>query len=198
MSSASSPCSQQSKDHDGPVAVNGSPPADATATCAPSVSAVVCTPTSSAAAVVEPHKNGEQGASGGTRISKIKAALVLGYNGSRFNGLQRNPGQSTIEDVVEEAVCAVLFSKAFELSPPDVCGRYKVGGIAECNYRDFHKISWTRAARTDKGVHATGNVVSFKMLASCIELEDGSTVAPSPPPLCAALELINGAFDFNR
>jgi tRNA pseudouridine(38-40) synthase len=57
-----------------------------------------------------------------------------------------------------------------------VYGSYKAGGIAECNYRDFHKISWTRAARTDKGVHATGNVVSFKMLAPCVELEDGSTV----------------------
>lgn len=108
MSSASSPCSQQSKDHDGPVTVNGGPPADASATCTPSAPAVVGTSTASAAAVVEHNENGEQRASGGTRISKIKAALVLGYNGSRFNGLQRNPGQSTIEDVVEEAVCVAL------------------------------------------------------------------------------------------
>ena len=58
----------------------------------------------------------------------------------------------------------------------DVSFRYKAGGIADCNYHDFHKISWTRAARTDKGVHATGNVVSFKMLAPCVELDDGSAV----------------------
>jgi hypothetical protein len=56
-----------------------------------------------------------------TRISKIKVALVIGYNGSRFNGLQRNPGQFTIEDVIEDAVCVpdesllqcIFFSDSF-------------------------------------------------------------------------------------
>jgi len=115
-----------------------------------------------------PNENAETVAADGTRMSKIKVALVVGYNGSRFGGLQRNPGQFSIEDVLEEAV-------------------HKVGGIADSNYHDFHKISWTRAARTDKGVHATGNVVSFKMIAKCVELEDGSTVGCAASPYIVML-----------
>jgi hypothetical protein len=60
----------------------------------------------SVAAEGKTHESGEKVVADGTRMSKIKVALVLGYNGSRFNGLQRNPGQLTIEDVLEEAVCA--------------------------------------------------------------------------------------------
>ena len=154
MSSASSPkCSALSESHALPAAS-----LDVSTACASDVPDIVSI--GSAATESVPIESAEKSASDGTqitRMSKIKVALVLGYNGSRFGGLQRNPGQFTIEDVVEEAV-------------------YKVGGIADSNYRDFHKISWTRAARTDKGVHATGNVVSFKMMASCVELKDGSTV----------------------
>jgi hypothetical protein len=98
MSSDSSQCSRQLKDHDEPVAVKDAP----SATCDPPVLSVVST--AFTAAVGDHHEKGEQQPSCSTRISKIKAALVLGYNGSRFSGLQRNPGQYTIEDVVEEAV----------------------------------------------------------------------------------------------
>jgi hypothetical protein len=67
----------------------------------------------------EPHGSEEKLAADGTRMSKIKVALVLGYNGSRFGGLQRNPGQLTIEDVLEEAVCVdPFFLHRFSLSSP--------------------------------------------------------------------------------
>lgn len=79
---------------------------DTPAACVPSALAV--TGSDSAAAHAAPKEPVEKVASDGTRISKIKVALVIGYNGSRFAGLQRNPGQFAIEDVLEDAVYVVL------------------------------------------------------------------------------------------
>ncbi len=61
--------------------------------------------TDSVTAQAAPNESAAKLAADTTRISKIKVALVVGYNGSRFGGLQRNPGQFSIEDVLEEAVC---------------------------------------------------------------------------------------------
>ena len=38
------------------------------------------------------------------------------------------------------------------------------GAISAANATDVAKVSWIRAARTDKGVHAAGQIVSLKML----------------------------------
>ena len=80
---------------------------DTPAACVPSALAATCS--DSAAAHVAPKEPlpVEKVATDGTRIGKIKVALVIGYNGSRFAGLQRNPGQFAIEDVLEDAVCVV-------------------------------------------------------------------------------------------
>ena len=40
---------------------------------------------------------------------------------------------------------------------------FLAGAIAECNFGDLHKLHWTRAARTDKGVHAIGQCCSMKL-----------------------------------
>ena len=40
----------------------------------------------------------------------------------------------------------------------------RAGGISEANAGDFGKVQWTRAARTDKGVSAVGQVVALKMV----------------------------------
>lgn len=37
-----------------------------------------------------------------------------------------------------------------------------MGAIADANAGDINKIGWSRSSRTDKGVHSTGTVVSFK------------------------------------
>ena len=80
--------------------------------------------------------------------SKKKYALLFGYSGVGFKGLQYNPGTETVEKTLHEAIC-------------------KAGVIRESNRDDLHKVKWTRAARTDKGVHALGQVVGLKiMLAS--------------------------------
>ena len=83
---------------------------------------------------------------------KKKIALFFGYNGDGYQGMQRNPGAKTIEDDLESAIV-------------------KAGGIAESNAGDFNKVHWNRAARTDKGVSAVGQVVSFK----CMNADDGNT-----------------------
>lgn len=77
-------------------------------------------------------------------LNKRKVALIFGYIGSGYQGLQRNPRIITIEDDLEKAIHAA-------------------GGVSDQNYGNFHKIAWQRAARTDKGVHALGNVASLKM-----------------------------------
>ena len=73
---------------------------DTPAACAPSALAATCS--DSAAAHVAPKEPVEKVAADGTRISKIKVALVISYNGPRFAGLQRNPGQFAMD-----AVCVV-------------------------------------------------------------------------------------------
>lgn len=78
-------------------------------------------------------------------FQKKKVALLLAYSGANYSGLQLNPGATTIESVVMEAAS-------------------KAGLIWDRNQGDPKKIDWQRSCRTDKGVHAAGNVISFKAL----------------------------------
>lgn len=72
---------------------------------------------------------------------------MIGYCGTGYNGMQiqNNPDVKTIE--------ADLFH-AF----------VKAGAISMENSSDIKKNGFMRAARTDKGVHAAGNVVSCKLI----------------------------------
>ena len=76
--------------------------------------------------------------------TKKKYALMFGYSGVGYSGLQINPGVKTIEEDLERAIV-------------------KSGVIKEENSGDLRKSQWTRAGRTDKGVHALGQVVGIKM-----------------------------------
>lgn len=77
---------------------------------------------------------------------KIKVAVLFGYNGSKFFGSQKiaDSTKPTVESELERALYAAKM-------------------ISESNYNDLHKIGWCRGSRTDKGVHACVNVVSFKI-----------------------------------
>ena len=77
--------------------------------------------------------------------SKRTFALNIGYCGSKYQGLQTNEGAVTIEGILERAL-------------------FLGGGIKECNFGNLQKIGWTRAARTDKGVHAIGQCVSMRLM----------------------------------
>lgn len=70
--------------------------------------------------------------------------MMVGYNGSEFFGSQKNQNVRTVEDEIEKAL-------------------RDINAIAPFNYGDLKKISWSRATRTDKSVHALQNVFSCKV-----------------------------------
>ena len=78
-------------------------------------------------------------------IRKKKVALLVSYCGASYFGMQKNPGVKTIEDDLLNALC-------------------KSGAIKAELKDDLGKISFQRCARTDKGVSATRQVVSLKMV----------------------------------
>ncbi|KXZ51601.1 hypothetical protein GPECTOR_12g565 [Gonium pectorale] len=78
---------------------------------------------------------------------KRSVALHTGYVGTGFKGssINRTLGDNvTIEQVLEKALFAA-------------------GCITEANFGSFSKIRWTRASRTDKGVHSLGTVMGLRM-----------------------------------
>ncbi|KAK6203310.1 pseudouridine synthase [Scheffersomyces amazonensis] len=81
------------------------------------------------------------------RKPKKKVAVMIGYCGTGYNGmqLQNDPKIPTIERDIYEAMA-------------------RAGAISPENAVDIKKSSFMRAARTDKGVHAAGNVISLKMI----------------------------------
>ncbi|KAF1938290.1 pseudouridine synthase [Clathrospora elynae] len=84
------------------------------------------------------------------RRPKRKVAVLIGYSGTGYKGMQIDNTQKTIEGDLFNAFVAA-------------------GAISKANASDPKKSSLVRCARTDKGVHAAGNIVSLKLI---IEEED--------------------------
>lgn len=89
-------------------------------------------------------ENDEESLSNENKAPKRKVALIIGYDGSGYSGLQTNPSVTTIEDTLLQAIV-------------------KAGGISEMN-AEFKKVAWSRSSRTDKGVHAVVNVICLKLV----------------------------------
>jgi tRNA pseudouridine38-40 synthase len=70
---------------------------------------------------------------------------LIGYAGSGYKGMQINTQEKTIEGDIFKAFVAA-------------------GAISKANADDPKKSSLVRCARTDKGVHAAGNVISLKLI----------------------------------
>jgi tRNA pseudouridine38-40 synthase len=70
---------------------------------------------------------------------------MMGYCGTGYHGMQMNPPHKTIEGDLFQAFI-------------------KAGAIHPFNSDDPKKSGFMRAARTDKGVHAAGNVISIKLM----------------------------------
>ncbi|TGJ70135.1 tRNA pseudouridine synthase 1 [Orbilia oligospora] len=79
------------------------------------------------------------------RRPKKKVAVLIGYCGTGYKGMQLNPPTKTIEGDLFAAFVAA-------------------GAISKANSDDPKKSSLVRCARTDKGVHAAGNVISLKLI----------------------------------
>ncbi|KAJ9607087.1 tRNA pseudouridine synthase 1 [Cladophialophora chaetospira] len=84
------------------------------------------------------------------RRPKKKVAVMIGYAGTGYKGMQLAHDQKTIEGDLFQAFVAA-------------------GAISKANADDPKKSSFVRCARTDKGVHAAGNVISLKLI---VEDED--------------------------
>ncbi|KAG4028065.1 hypothetical protein MFRU_024g00360 [Monilinia fructicola] len=79
------------------------------------------------------------------RKPKHKVAVMIGYAGTGYKGLQINAQEKTIEGDIFKAFVAA-------------------GAISKANANDPKKSAFVRCARTDKGVHAAGNVLSLKLI----------------------------------
>lgn len=86
------------------------------------------------------------------RRPKRKVAVAIGYCGTGYNGMQiqNDPNVKTIEADLFKAFC-------------------DAGAVSPENATDIKKNNFMRAARTDKGVHAAGNIISAKLI---VEDED--------------------------
>lgn len=93
----------------------------------------------------EGEKKGTNIPGGGKPGKKRKIAMLLAYCGAGYQGMQRNPGAITIEGELEQAL-------------------FRAGAISQCNFGDLRKVDWMRAARTDKGVSAVGQIVSARLV----------------------------------
>ncbi|KAK3985217.1 pseudouridine synthase [Cladorrhinum sp. PSN332] len=79
------------------------------------------------------------------RRPKRKVAVLIGYAGTGYHGIQINHKEKTIEGDIFAAFVSA-------------------GAISKVNADDPKKSSLVRCARTDKGVHAAGNVLSLKLI----------------------------------
>lgn len=79
------------------------------------------------------------------RRPKKKVSMMIGYCGTGYHGMQLNPPARTIEGEIFDALI-------------------KTELISKANSTDIKKNAFMRAARTDKGVHAAGNVISLKII----------------------------------
>ena len=100
---------------------------------------------------------------------------MIGYAGSGYKGMQINGDEKTIEGDLFKAFVAA-------------------GAISKANADDPKKSSLVRCARTDKGVHAAGNVISLKLI-----MEDPSIIETINENLPSqirvwGMERTNGAF----
>mgnify|MGYP002714117007 FL=1 len=92
------------------------------------------------------------------RLAKRKVAIFFGYCGSDYSGLQVNPGVKTIEGDIFDAFC-------------------RAGAVSAENAVNPNKVGLQRAARTDRGVHAAGNLLTLKLILEPPSLPAGQTLA---------------------
>ena len=113
------------------------------------------------------------------RLPKRKVAVMVGYCGTGYHGMQYNPPNPTIE--------AALFK-----------GFVDAGAISKDNSNDLKKNGFMRAARTDKGVHAGGNLISLKMIIEDPEIKQKINDNLPEGIRVWDIERVNKAFDCRK
>ncbi|EKM50013.1 uncharacterized protein PHACADRAFT_153289 [Phanerochaete carnosa HHB-10118-sp] len=84
------------------------------------------------------------------RLPKRQTALLIGFCGSGYNGMQLQRNHENIKTIEGTLFDALV----------------RVGAVSKDNADNPAKVNFNRAARTDAGVHAAGNLVSMKMITS--------------------------------
>lgn len=110
-----------------------------------------------------------------TRRPKKKVAVMIGYSGTGYKGMQLAPDQKTIEGDLFKAFVAA-------------------GAISKANADDPKKSSFVRCARTDKGVHAAGNVISLKLIVEDDDIVERINNALAPQIRVWGYEKTTGSF----
>ncbi|KAF8268812.1 pseudouridine synthase [Lactarius quietus] len=87
------------------------------------------------------------------RLPKRQSAILLGFCGTGCAGMQIQPDARTIEGVLFDALV-------------------RVGAVSSDNADNPTKVNLGRAARTDAGVHAAGNLVSMKLITQISDVPD--------------------------
>ena len=117
-----------------------------------------------------------------SHLKKRKVALFVAYVGAGYYGMQYNKALPTIEKALRDAIAAA-------------------GGIAPANVGDdFSKIGWSRAARTDRGVSAVGQVVSLRLLCEDEAADPVPAINAALPPSIRILGCarVTGSFDARK
>ncbi|KAF2270235.1 pseudouridine synthase [Lojkania enalia] len=109
------------------------------------------------------------------RRPKRKVAVMLGYSGTGYKGMQIDKKQKTIEGDLFAAFIAA-------------------GAISKANADDPKKSSLVRCARTDKGVHAAGNVISLKLIIEDEDIVDKINRHLSPQIRIWGIQRTTGSF----
>ncbi|KAH8805615.1 pseudouridine synthase [Xylogone sp. PMI_703] len=109
------------------------------------------------------------------RKPKRKVAVLIGYAGSGYKGMQINNTEKTIEGDIFKAFVAA-------------------GAISKANADDPKKSSLVRCARTDKGVHAAGNVISLKLIVEDPNIVQAINEHLPPQIRVWGIERTNGSF----
>lgn len=114
------------------------------------------------------------------RKPKKKVACMIGYCGTGYNGMQiqNNPDVKTIEAELFKALIAA-------------------GAVSKENSTDLKKNGFMRAARTDKGVHAAGNVISCKLILEEDTLSKINEALPAQIRMWG-IERVNRSFDCRK
>lgn len=101
--------------------------------------------------------------------------MLIGYAGSGYKGMQINTSEKTIEGDIFKAFVAA-------------------GAISKANADDPKKSSLVRCARTDKGVHAAGNVISLKLIVEDPKIVDKINENLPPQIRIWGMERTNASF----
>lgn len=110
------------------------------------------------------------------RRPKRKVAVMIGYAGTGYHGMQINHREKTIEG---DLFAAFVAAKA----------------ISKVNADDPRKSQLIRCARTDKGVHAAGNVISLKLIIEDEDIVQKINEALPPQIRVWGIQRTNNAFN---